>query len=40
MNPQEHPSLRPVLGLVLFLEVVLWLGLAASWIAAQAAVPA
>ena len=39
MNPQEHPSLRPVLGLVLFLEIVLWLGLAASWIAAQAAVP-
>ena len=39
MTPQEHPSLRPVLGLVLFLEAVLWLGLAASWIAAQAAVP-
>ncbi|MGB2470068.1 MAG: VWA domain-containing protein, partial [Flavobacteriales bacterium] len=28
-----------MLGLVLFLEVVLWLGLTASWIAAQAAVP-
>ena len=39
MTPQEHPSLRPVLGLVLFLEAVLWLGLAASWIAAKAAVP-
>ena len=39
MTPQEHPSLRPVLGLVLFLEAILWLGLAASWIAAQAAVP-
>ena len=39
MNSHEHPSLRPVLGLVLFLEIVLWLGLTAAWIAAQAAVP-
>ena len=39
MTPQEHPSLRPVLGLVLFLEAILWLGLGAAWIAAQAAVP-
>ena len=38
MNPKNIPRCGQY-GLVLFLEVVLWLGLAASWIAAQAAVP-
>jgi hypothetical protein len=36
---KKYGSIRPVLGLLLFLECLFWAGLAAAWISARALAP-